>query len=121
MHGLSLLLAGSMLLHFRHCVNLEYASNWTYDAATRQVLVDLEKEKDRSGKEKIRLGITWWFEPGINFYRETKHLGWLEKVTREGVNGNYDYYYISPEDIQFLPPGKQIVHEYPIAGSGLYK
>jgi uncharacterized membrane protein len=116
------LITGGMSYHFYRSANVTYALNWDYDASTKQMLLDLEKEKEGSGKQKIRLGITWLFEPAINFYRESKKLDWLEKVTREDVSeGQFDYYYVSVKDPKDLLLEKTTIKEYPVSESRLMK
>ena len=61
---------------------------WSYDADTKQMLVDLKKDYDESGQRRpIRLGIDWLLEQSINFYRHQQRMGWLEQVGREGFSG----------------------------------
>jgi hypothetical protein len=110
-----------MCYHFLSCLNTTYSLNWNYDASTKEMISDLENEKKLKGLEKIELGITWWFEPTINFYKKTKELNWLEKVTREGPSGQYDYYYISSEEQTLVPIDKKVVKEYPVSASKLMK
>jgi hypothetical protein len=118
---LCICIASGMCLHFSRCVNLSYASTWKYDANIKEMIRDLEQERASMGKEKIRLGITWLFEPGINFYRITKKIDWLEKVDRKGVSGDYDYYYTSGEELDSIPAGKKIINKYPLSDSYLSK
>jgi len=119
--GLLIAFTAGMAFHFSKCANLSYASNWNFDADTKQMLLDLEKEKVASGKQKIKLGVTWLFEPGINFYRESKQLDWLETVTREDVSNEFDLYYIERNDQAKVQQQKKVIHEYPASGSLLMK
>jgi len=66
-----LLLTVGALFHFAVCMNTTYCLNWKYDADTKQMISDLEK--DHSGSN-VNLGISWFYEPAINFYRNTKKL-----------------------------------------------
>lgn len=86
------------------------------------MITDLKKEKERSGKEKIRLGITWLYEPTVTFYRVTKKINWLEKVNREGIEGTFDYYFITKEDeIKVRSRNIILIKEYPVSKSWLMK
>ena len=49
-------------------------------------------------KNNIKLGISWLFEPTINFYRKTWHLDWLLPVDRNGPELSDDYYYVFQAD-----------------------
>jgi len=109
-----------MLWHFGNSFNLTRTYNWDYDADTKEMISDLTKLKEESGKEKIKLGITWLFEPTVNFYRVTKKLDWLEKVDREGIEGKYDYYYVGNEDRNKVNGmNKKLIKAYPISASML--
>lgn len=98
-------------------VNLKYSQAWRYDANTKEMLFDLSKENTT-----VKLGITWLFEPAINFYRETQYLKWLAPVNRDGVNGDYNYYYVEPSDLNsFDKNNKVLIKIYPESGATLYK
>jgi hypothetical protein len=111
----------AMCYHLLSCLNTSYALNWNYDASTKQMISDLKKEKELIGIKKIDLGITWWFEPSINFYRVTNHLDWLNKVKREGPKGEHDYYYISIEEQSLVPKERVIIKTYQGSASRLLK
>lgn len=101
-------------------INTTHCYTWQYDASSKNMLQDLSKEK--TSDTKIKLGITWLFEPSINFYRETKSLNWLEPVNRDGLNGNYDYYYVELNDLNsFDTTNKILLKTYPISGATLFK
>ena len=102
--------AGILLYIFIHGYSLSYYSDWDYDSKTKEVLKMLEEEHHRvpPGSEKTRLGITWIFEPGINFYRQTKKLDWLAEVNRDGYQGEFDYYYVQNDSV-FIHSGDRII------------
>lgn len=109
-------------LNFSKCANLHYTTNWDYDADTKDMITDLINEKELSGKQDIKLGISWLFEPTVNFYRITKKLDWLKKVNRKGFRQDCDYYYILPEDhIKMNSLQKTTIKYYPISQSKLLK
>lgn len=120
-HVLFTLAALGLLAHFSQCFNIAYSHTWKYDACNEAMLTDLSKQP-RAEDKKTRLGITWLFEPSINFYRETKKLDWLEMVTRDGMNGEYDYYYVTRTDLDtLLKRGKVPLKEYPVENTVLLK
>ena len=51
----------------------------------------------------VTMGITWYFEPTVNFYRTTDGLTWLNEVNRDGPAVTADYYCISREDMTRVP------------------
>jgi hypothetical protein len=62
--------------------NLDHTTIWRYDADVRRVLDDLTALHE-NGLERIRLGGNRVFGPALNFYRETRRLGWLEPIVRD--------------------------------------
>ncbi len=111
------------VFHFNKAANLQYATNWKYDADTKQMISDLVHEKEISEKQHISLGITWVLEPAVNFYKVTKKLDWLEKASRDGINNTNDFYYILPEDFQKLDTIRKtiLIRQYPISEGKLLK
>ena len=103
--------------------NPHYYFDWLYDAQTKEMITDLNSDFIRSPvkKSKINLGITWLFEPTINYYRATKNLDWLNPVNRDGYQGEFDYYYLY-NDTDFIKNNNlTIVKEYHISESELAK
>lgn len=108
------------IIIFSSSVNLTYNMTWRYDCDTKNMLNDLSLKK--KSDSKIKLGITWLFEPTINFYRETTHLNWLEPVNRDGLTGDYDYFYVEANDLNsFDSSNKVIVKTYSNSGATLFK
>jgi hypothetical protein len=121
---IAICLTGVMIVHLTNCINFSFATNWDYDADTKNMILDLSKEKETIGKEKIKLGITWLYEPTVNFYRVTKKLDWLEKVDRKGIEGDYDfcyYYYLENDGINISNLHKVLIKKYPVSGALLLK
>lgn len=105
---------------FSTSANLSYTSTWRYDSDTKTMLDELPLYQER--KQKLTLGITWLYEPTINFYRETKNYNWLEPVNRDGLNGDYDFYYVESADLNsFDTTNKTLLKSYPKSGATLYK
>ncbi len=108
------------IIIFSSSVNLTYNITWRYDCDTKNMLNDLSLKK--KSDSKIKLGITWLFEPTINFYRETTHLNWLEPVNRDGLTGDYDYFYVESNDLNsFDTTNKTLLKTYPFSGATLFK
>jgi hypothetical protein len=63
---------------------------------------------NRATPNKINLGINWIFEPTINYYRISRNLKWLNEVNRNGVEGNFDFYYVFPEDTSAIKLKKEL-------------
>jgi len=78
--------------------------DWDYEKETKNVMTLLEKDMPVNAPAKTTtVGISWLFEPTINFYRHTRGLTWLKEVTRDGPAIRADYYYIFRDDLTKLP------------------
>ena len=75
---------------------------WERDADVKRMLFDLKKETMKNQlTAPVLLGITWIYEPSINYYRNTYGFNeWLEPVDRNGINKHQDVYYLTEEDEQ---------------------
>ena len=112
-------LAGASVYHFTRTANFTYTYNWKYDAATKTMLADLANQPETKQGRQTTLGITWLYEPSINFYRVTKKMNWLNEVDRSGPNGDFDYYYV--DNRSSLKNNKNIIKEYAVTQSYLLK
>ena len=83
-------------------MNLNKCYDWGYDMNSKNMLLELNRIRPKTNSH-ISLGITWFFEPSINFYRKTLHLDWLNEVSREGLKPENDYYYITNDDKIKIP------------------
>ncbi len=118
---LLMLISGSMFFHTINAANFKYFSEWKYDANTKNMILELEKVvPEKTKNQTVKLGINWLFEPTINFYRQTRNLDWLEKVTREGIDDNYDYLYVLKDQLPDIE-NAAIIKEYEISQSVLLK
>ncbi|HKC25554.1 MAG TPA: hypothetical protein VKF32_12470, partial [Thermoanaerobaculia bacterium] len=72
-------LALASLVHLARVANTRESFLWWFDADDRRVIDDLTR---LHGARPIRLGVTWYFEPSLNFYRVTRRLDWLSPITR---------------------------------------
>lgn len=101
-------------------MNLDYTSTWRYDCDTKIMLEELSQHKIEN--HKIKLGITWLFEPTINFYRETKQYNWLEPVNRDGFKDIYDFYFVESNDLNSFDTINKIhLKDYSKSEAVLYK
>ncbi len=80
-HALAAVLALAALLPLGRFGNFDRTALWLYDADSRRITDDLVELHAR-GLARIRLGGDWVFEPALNFYREMRHLEWLEPIVR---------------------------------------
>jgi hypothetical protein len=110
--------------NFARAANLRYTVNWRYDVETGQMLKDLAaREAGQNHVAPIRMGVTWYLEPSVNFYRTVRNLSWLERVTRAGITeSDYDYYYVGIEDAVLLASTKtELIKSYEFSRTLLFK
>ena len=98
------ILALAFMLHTFWCYSPDTYLDWPYERDTKQMVTDLSREVEKSGSPpSVTLGITWLFEPTVNYYRLTRGLTWLNPVTRNGPSIAADYYYVMRDDLGRIP------------------
>ena len=110
----------SFALEFAAQWNVHSFWVWRYDADTKRVFDALEaaaKPAAQTG-DPIRLGVSWVFEPALNYYRERHNAAWLAPVQRDGFDGARQFYVVSSDDQKnaTLPKRKQI-YRSPLVGT----
>ncbi|MCK5145121.1 hypothetical protein KAR48_00100 [bacterium] len=89
-------------------VNLSLSMNlhqtiWPRDADTKAMMKDLQADYlEHRGEGQVRLGTVLILEPSINYYRLVNDMGWLDPVTRDPLELDYQYFYIIPNRLQGL-------------------
>lgn len=111
-----------LLVHFALVANLHMTKDWPYDSQTKAMMADLEQLFPRTGERRYRFGISWEFEPSINYY--LRRNGWtsIGPVDRKGPAGPYDVYYmfdwVVPE-VKAAAGALTVVHHYNEAQASL--
>jgi len=91
---------------------------WRYDADTKHIFQKLESTPKPSGP--IRLGVSWVFEPALNYYREIRNANWMTPVERDGFSGTRHFYVVSAEDQPNAPwPQLKQIYRGPVSGTVL--
>ena len=75
----------------------------SYSPFEVEMLRDLERARTRDHRDLVRLGVSWMFEPQVNYYRLTRKLDWLlppkAKVRFQDVDFRaVDYCFVAPGD-----------------------
>lgn len=78
--------------------NTRYYAEWAYCAATKDAMSMIRAEHAQTPRRRVRLGVTWQLEPGVNFYKAMWSLNWIEPVYRESADGDFDYYVLLASD-----------------------
>lgn len=112
-----------LLLHTVTSFNIPYYRFWSYEANNREMLSRLKIEHDKTNKPQIQLGISWYFEPSLNYYRIKNELSWLKPLNRKRLQPADDYCYILWEDSAWVNNNSKylLIESYPISSTSLYK
>jgi hypothetical protein len=92
------LIALIFVLQYGLQFNISYYSIYRNNAGVKQMMMLI---LDRHGKEngkQIKIGASWHLADSINFYRAMYKANWMEPVTRDGPDCNYDYYLLGADD-----------------------
>lgn len=97
-------IAALLLFHTAYTLRFDYFREWRHEGAVLRVLDLIEDDWRARGMQRpATLGITWTFEPSINFYRQTRQLDWLAPVHRDGfADKPYDYYLVAFADVALV-------------------
>jgi hypothetical protein len=102
--------------------NTAFYKDWKIDSDVKSMVQNLVLEHEKYPNKNIRLGINWLFEPGVNFYRYTWDLKWLNPAHRRGISKYDDYFYILNTDKEYLDlSNKPLVYKNEQTGSVLLK
>ena len=110
------------LVHNFSCLNLSHTHLWRYDAGTREVMKMLctAVSNRATAPDRYRLGLNWLFEPSANYYRLKYRMGWLRQPDRRGPDGEYDFYYLGPDDRHIVREhGLRVIRFFPVSGAQL--
>jgi MFS family permease len=91
---------GSMSL-FVSKVNLNSVYEWFYDSHSKEVFYSINKhvKQNQPLKEKAKIGISWVFEPSLNYYINKHGNNLYYPVHRWGFDGfKEDFYYVIRDD-----------------------
>jgi len=97
---------------------------WQYDLCTKeavQLIVD-DMDMEQLSDGSVELGITWLFEPTINYYRDHWGIAQLERMHRNGPGPNDAYRYLVKQDVD--PKELEeftLIKEFEVCGTVLYR
>ena len=112
------------VISFVNKTSIQSTPEWKYDANTKNMIQTLDslREQNISEFQNVNLGIDWRFGPTINFYKETKNLGWLKAVdVRENSDAD-TFLYIFEKEFPTLEANKfEVIKTYTNSGTILLK
>ncbi|MCC6727671.1 MAG: hypothetical protein IT258_24405 [Saprospiraceae bacterium] len=101
--GLFAAIALFVAAHLLRVGQLQYTSEWGYDAETKNMMAYL-KEKIPPGQQ-VKLGVNWLYHPAATYYQNRLKYDFTEPPVYSKelfLDGRYDYYYVQPEDFPKL-------------------
>ncbi len=102
--------------------NTAFYKDWKIDSDVKSIVQNLILEHQKYPNKNIQLGINWLFEPGVNFYRYTWDLKWLNPAHRRGISKYDDYFYILNTDKEYMDlSNKPLVYKNEQIGAVLLK
>ena len=102
--------------------NTAFYKDWKIDSDVKSMMQNLVLEHQKYPNKNMRLGINWLFEPGVNFYRYTWDLKWLNPAHRRGISKYDDYFYILNTDKEYMDlSNKPVVYKNEQTGAVLLK
>ncbi len=89
--------------HLLRVGQLQYTSEWGYDAETKHVMAYMN-EKIPTG-QKVKFGVNWLYHPSATYYQQRFGYDFTEPPVYSKelfLDGRYDFYYVQPEDFPKL-------------------
>ncbi len=113
------LVLASFAVEFAAQWNVKSFWVWRYDADTKQIFEKLEATPKPGGQApgSVRLGVSWVFEPALNYYREVRKAAWMAPVQRDGFDGVRQFYVLRPEDQNTAMPKLMPIYKGPVSGA----
>lgn len=102
MSGVNLVFALALLLQFLTQFETSFFQIWQYDQSTRQVAQKLIDETRGKPPGSVRLSVTWFQQPALEFYRVYKNIAAIQPIERRNdirLSG-FDYYFLNAPDSQ---------------------
>jgi hypothetical protein len=120
---LAYLISLMFILNTVTAANFTHYVDWKYDASTNEMMKMIKSNKQNLKNDSISIGINWFFEPSVNYYRSYYKMDWVEKVNRNRYQYKpFDYYYIVAGDsLSTALEGCKLIKEYPVSNTHLYR
>lgn len=101
--GLAVVIGLFVVGHLVRVGQLNYTSEWGYDAETRSMMAYMD-EKVPPGQQ-VKLGVHWLYHPSATYYQKRLGYTFTEPPIYSKdlfLDGRYDYYYVQPDDLPKL-------------------
>jgi 4-amino-4-deoxy-L-arabinose transferase-like glycosyltransferase len=119
--GLPVWLVGlACLVQFLAQFQATHYSEWYYEGSTKKIVGLIRERHAGQPAGRVRVGVTWELEPGMNFYRRMYKLDWMEPPTRNGADGDFDYYVLTARDTPLIKKrGLSVIFSDHVSGTVL--
>lgn len=85
-----------LIVNFFTNANTKSTLEWKYDQHSDEVLADIQNNLPNVQTEAISIGVSWVYEPALNFYRESDEAQWLKPINRDAVVDKHPFYLLKP-------------------------
>jgi hypothetical protein len=93
---------------------------WEYDADTKELAARIAQLSKDKPPGSVKLTASWQLDPSLNFYRETNHWDWLQRINRAPIVAGARFYALIAADRAAIGSlGLQILYRGPISGTVL--
>ncbi len=119
--GLPIWLVGLVsLAHYLVHLQVNHYGEWRFEADTEKIVGLIRERHEQRPAARVRVGNSWLYEPSLNFYRRRYGLTWMEPPTRQGPDGDYDFYVLLDEDATLIKKrGLRVLYSDRFAGVSL--
>ncbi len=129
--GISVGIALLLGLHNARAMNLSHCAEWSFDADTEHMMLDLAA--DRAGRGEAgaaSIGVSWQMKPSTNYYRKFLQYDWLGEAKPNGCQPGMTYYFVMDGDACNLPQdqlpfgekqGCTLLQHYPVSKTSLWR
>jgi len=93
-------LAGVLIFQFLTQVQVRYFQVWDYDLPAKEVARRLQLETSGKPPESVKVGVTWYQAPALEFYRKYYGISALQPIHRyeQTPLEGFDYYVLHLRD-----------------------
>ena len=113
----------AVLLAFSLQLQTGFTYSNRYDAGDRTAFELIERDRPPAGAQPVRVGGSWYYDAGLNFYRTMHNATWMAPVENpvEATSAGHDYFLFHPGDYPglddpHLHPELHVIWTDPISG-----
>jgi 4-amino-4-deoxy-L-arabinose transferase-like glycosyltransferase len=87
-------LAGLLIVQLTTQIQTRYFQVWPFDSASKEIARRIREETRGRTPDSVKLSVTWWLQPALNFYRQHERIAALQSIPRNETTAldGFDYY-----------------------------